>query len=87
MSGLSVLSPLPDLPGRDPSLPDVMFDLAAIAAIALLFEWPSRHSLPSMARKLLFRESRDAGVGWEGVQQDGASPAIRDKVWTRRRFY
>lgn len=72
MLGLLVLSSLSDLPGRDPSLRDVMFDLAAIAAIALLFAWLSRHSLPSMARKLLLREGRSLE---------------KDKVWTRRHFY
>ena len=88
MLGLLVLSSLSDLPGRDPSLRDVMFDLAAIAAITLLFAWLSRHSLPSMARKLLFREGRDAGVGsGGGSSRTGPSPAIRDKVWTRRHFY
>jgi len=52
MLGLLVLSSLSDLPGRDPSLRDVMFDLAAIAAIALLFAWLSRHRLRAMARKV-----------------------------------
>jgi hypothetical protein len=71
-AGARCSSSLLHMSGRDPSLPDVMFDLAGIAAIALLLESLSRHSFPSMASKLISRKSRDTG---------------KDTAWTRRHFY